>query len=203
MTDTLYDQNGILIQGYVKIYDPSNNDIFVDKHNAIHYENMSYALAESLSIAGQGWVHEINFGNGGTSIDPTGIITYLTPNNTGVNASLYNQTYTKIIDDRSISNNDPVRNKTEVRHTSGTNYTDVIVSCLLDYGEPSGQDAFDTATDTESLYVFDELGLRSWSSTGTGNLLTHVIFHPVQKSLNRLIQIDYTVRVQSLSGVGE
>jgi len=28
-----------------------------------------------------------------------------------------------------------------------------------------------------------------------------VIFHPVQKSLNRLIQIDYTVRVQSLTGL--
>ena len=162
---------------------------------------MSYALAESLSNSGQGWVHEINFGNGGTSIDPTGIITYLTPNNTGVNASLYNQTFTKIIDDRSISNTDPVRNKTEVRHVSGTNYTDLIVSCLLDYGEPSGQDAFDTTTDANSLYVFDELGLRSWNPAGTGNLLTHVVFHPVQKSLNRLIQIDYTVRVQSLSGL--
>ena len=33
------------------------------------------------------------------------------------------------------------------------------------------------------------------------DLVTHVIFHPVQKSLNRLVQIDYTVRVQSLSGV--
>ena len=84
---------------------------------------------------------------------------------------------------------------------SGTNYTDLIVSCLLDYGEPSGQDAFDTTTDANSLYVFDELGLRSWNPAGTGNLLTHVVFHPVQKSLNRLIQIDYTVRVQSLSGL--
>jgi len=48
--------------------------------------------------------------------------------------------------------------------------------------------------------VFDELGLRSYSAAGTGRLITHVIFHPVQKSLNRLIQIDYTVRVQSLAG---
>ena len=201
MHDKLNEHSGISENGFIKIYDPENNQIFVNKRNAIHYENMSYALAESLSNSGQGWVHEINFGNGGTSIDPTGIITYLTPNNTGVNASLYNQTFTKIIDDRSISNTDPVRNKTEVRHVSGTNYTDLIVSCLLDYGEPSGQDAFDTTTDANSLYVFDELGLRSWNPAGTGNLLTHVVFHPVQKSLNRLIQIDYTVRVQSLSGL--
>ena len=74
---------------------------------------------------------------------------------------------------------------------------------MLDYGEPDGQDAFDTAANTDQLFVFDELGLRSYSSTGTGRLITHVIFHPVQKSLNRLIQIDYTVRVQSLSGFNE
>jgi len=74
---------------------------------------------------------------------------------------------------------------------------------LLDYGEPNGQEANDTATDTENQYVFDELGLVSYSPTGTGRLLTHVVFHPVQKSLNRLIQIDYTVRVQSLTGYNE
>ena len=34
---------------------------------------------------------------------------------------------------------------------------------LLDYGEPSGQDAFDTASQADSLYVFDELGLKSWN----------------------------------------
>jgi hypothetical protein len=33
--------------------------------------------------------------------------------------------------------------------------------------------------------------------------MTHVIFHPVQKSLNRLLQIDYTIRVQSLTGFAE
>jgi hypothetical protein len=71
---------------------------------------------------------------------------------------------------------------------------------LLDYGEPNGQQAFDTAASQNESYVFDELGLKSYSPNGTGRLLTHVIFHPVQKSLNRLIQIDYTVRVQSLTG---
>jgi hypothetical protein len=64
-------------------------------------------------------------------------------------------------------------------------------------------DAFDTASSTESLYVFDELGLRGYDPDGTGRLLTHVIFHPIQKSLNRLVQIDYTVRVQSLTGFNE
>ena len=49
----------------------------------------------------------------------------------------------------------------------------------------------------DSLYVFDELGLKGWNPDGTGDLLTHVIFHPVQKSLNRLVQIDYTVRIPS------
>ena len=161
---------------------------------------MSIALAESLSNAGQGFIYDMSFGNGGTSVDPTGIITYLTPNSTGTNATRYNQTYTKVVDDRSVNNTDPVRNKTEIRHLSGTNYTDIVVSCLLDYGEPNGQDAFDTASSQTNNYVFDELGLRSYSSTGTGRLITHVIFHPVQKSLNRLIQIDYTVRVQSLAG---
>jgi hypothetical protein len=72
---------------------------------------------------------------------------------------------------------------------------------LLDYGEPAGQDAFDTALSTEDLYVFDELGLKSYDTNQETMLLTHVLFHPVQKSLNRLIQIDYTVRIQSLSGV--
>ena len=195
------EHNGTLIQGHIKILDPNTGEILVNKRNAIHYENMSIGVAESLANEGQGFINSMVFGTGGTYIDPTGIVTYLTPNSTGTNATLYNQTFSKVVDDRSVSNTDPVRNKIETRHVSGTNYTDLLVTCLLDYGEPSGQDAVDAATGTESLYVFDELGLQSYSSAGTGRLLTHVIFHPVQKSLNRLIQIDYTVRIQSLSGL--
>lgn len=203
MSDSFNDLNGLLLQGHIKIHDPVSKEVLVDKRNAIHYENMSISLAESISNQSTGWIYEMSFGNGGTSVDPTGIITYLTPNSTGANASLYNQTYSKIVDNRSVNNLDPARNKIETRHVSGTNYTDVFVTCLLDYGEPADQQAFDTATSDKNSYIFDELGLRGFSDDTQGKLLTHVIFHPVQKSLNRLIQIDYTVRIQSLTGFNE
>ncbi len=197
------DLSGIHVEGHIKIYDPVSQEIFINKRNAIHYENMSISLAETLANSGQGFIYEMVFGNGGTTVDPTGIITYLTPNSTGTNASLYNQTYTKVVDDRAVANVDPVRNKIETRHVTGTNYTDVFITCLLDYGEPTGQEAFDNTTNNNSDFVFDELGLKSYSATGQSRLLTHVIFHPVQKSLNRLIQVDYTVRIQSLTGLSE
>jgi len=192
------------IEGFLKIYDPNSLEVFVDKKNAINYENMSEALADTLSNRGYGEIYQMAFGNGGASVDETGIITYLPPNTTGQNAALYNQTYEKIVDDTSVFNLDPTRNKMTVNHTSGKLYTDILVQCLLDYGEPPGQMAFDNSTETDSSYIFDELGLlANYGTDNDGNvitrLLTHVIFHPVQKSLNRQIQIDYTVRIQSLT----
>lgn len=194
----------VSIQGHIKIYDPVSKEVFINKRNAIHYENFSIALAQSIANQGEGTIAEMVFGNGGTRIDPTGTITYLTPNNTGNIAALYNQTYYKTVDAKQSYSLDPARNFMETRHVAGVAYTDVLVSCLLDFGEPSDQLAFDNATNSDGSYVFDELGLKSFSSVGpnTGMLLTHVIFHPVQKSLNRLIQIDYTIRIQSLSNIG-
>jgi hypothetical protein len=194
------------VEGFIKIYDPNDGEIFVEKKNAINYENMSEAIADTLSSRGIGEIYQMAFGNGGASVDQTGVITYLPPNTTGQNAALYNQTYAKIVDDTSVFNLDPTRNKMTVFHTTGRTYTDILVQCLLDYGEPSGQDAFDNSTQTDSSYVFDELGLlANYGTDSTGNvitrLLTHVIFHPVQKSLNRQIQIDYTVRIQSLTNL--
>ena len=197
------DNSGVMMQGHIKIWDPESGEVIVDKRNAIHYENMSTALANSLANKTTGFVHEMAFGNGGTSVDPTGIITYLTPNSTGTNATLYNQTYYKVVDDNSSTNKDTTRNKMEVRHISGATYSDIVISCLLDYGEPDGQEAFDNSVNLDGNFVFDELGLKSYNPDGTGKLLTHVVFHPVQKSLNRLIQIDYTIRIQSLTGFTE
>jgi hypothetical protein len=195
------EQGAISIQGHIKIFDPVSKEVFIDKRNAIHYENFSLALARSLSSQGFGTIAEMAFGNGGTRVGETGIITYLTPNTVGTDSALYNETYNKIVDPKLSGSLDPARNFMEVRHVLGTAYSDILVSCLLDFGEPSGQAAFDNATNTDGEFVFDELGLKSYSSEGPGlgDLLTHVIFHPVQKSLNRMIQIDYTVRVQSLT----
>jgi hypothetical protein len=190
------------ITGHVKIYDPNSGEIFYNDHNAIHYENISVALAQSLSNRNLGYIYEMAFGNGGSSVDPTGVITYLPPNTTGQSASLYNQTYQKVVDDNSAADTDPENNKMTVLHTAGNVYTDILVTCLLDYGEPSGQQAFDNSTNFNGEYVFDELGLKTWNgSTEDLRLITHVIFHPVQKSLNRQIQIDYTLRIQTLSNI--
>lgn len=191
------------IEGHIKIFDPESGKIYINKRNAIHYENMSIALADSFANTGKGHIYQMVFGNGGTLVDPTGVITYLTPNSVGTNSTLYNETFKKVVDNRSSLNTDPTRNKVEIKHLTGMTYTDIVVSCLLNYGEPNGQDAFDNGTNTGD-YVFDELGLRAYDPDATdfeGKLLTHVMFHPVQKSLNRLIQIDYTVRIQSLSGI--
>jgi hypothetical protein len=190
------------VEGFLKIYDPNNGETFVDKHNAIHYENMSIALAQGLANKNLGYIYAMAFGNGGSSVDPTGVITYLPPNVTGQNTDLYNQTYIKVVDDNSAANTDPTKNRLSVLHTSGQVYTDVLVSCLLDYGEPPGQQAFDNSTNFNGDFVFDELGLKSWQGSASNLiLLTHVIFHPVQKSLNRQIQIDYTVRIQTLTNL--
>ncbi len=195
---------GFHFEGHIKIHDPETKEVFIDKRNAIHYENMSVAMVQSLSNQGYGTVYQMVFGTGGTVVDPTGLITYLTPNTVGVNSSLYNQTYEKIVDQNATENSDPVRNKMEVRHISGATYSDILITCLLDYGEPLDQEAFDNSVDMNGNFVFDELGLKSQGPDNTeGKLLTHVIFHPVQKSLNRLLQIDYTIRIQSLTGFTE
>lgn len=194
------------VRGFLKIYDPNSGEVFVDKNNAINYENFSESMALTLADKGYGYIYQMAFGNGAASIDATGLITYLPPNTTGQNATLYNQTYAKIVDNTLISNSDPLRNNMTVNHVVGNLYSDILVQCLLGYGEPAGQMAFDNGTGYESTYTFDEIGLlANYGLDGEGNiktrLLTHVVFAPIQKALNRQIQIDYTVRIQALTNL--
>ena len=80
------------------------------------------------------------------------------------------------------------------------------MTTTLSYNEPGDQDVFDSSTTNEGDYIFDELALFSFplqpglptaeERINTSTMLTHVIFHPVQKSANRIIEIVYTVRIQ-------
>lgn len=193
------DSSGLSIRGHIKIHDPESGEVFIDKPNAIHYENISEALAYCIADYSDNFIKTMNLGNGGTSVDTTGVINYLPANTNNQNASLYNQTFSKIVDGFSAENPDPANNKMEIRHIPGKVYTDILVTCLLDYGEPTDQSSFDNSQNLNENYVFDELGLFSTR----GKMLTHVVFHPVQKALNRKIQIDYTVRIQALTNLSQ
>lgn len=203
MSDNVYENTGMKVTGFLKIFEPETGRTWFEGTNHINYENLSEALALCLANKGTMFISEMHFGNGGTSIDPTGVINYLPTNTNTQNGELYNPTYYKIVDNTSPLNTDPARNKITVRHVAGKVYTDILITCLLDYGEPAGQSAFDNSQNLNGTFVFDEMGIKGWNSAGpgTGRLLTHVVFSPVEKSLNRLIQIDYTIRIQTLTNL--
>ena len=186
------------MMGHLKIWDPESGDVFINKKNKINFENMSRCIANRLANNDNFSIYEMHFGNGGTTVSGTGVVTYKAPNVNITTDDLYNKTYYKVIDANDTVNNlDPANNFMVVSHVTGTTYTDVITTCTLDYAEPTGQDVVDNSTDMEATYIFDELGLKSKAATlGAGLLLTHVVFHPVQKSANRLIQVVYTLRIR-------
>jgi len=189
----MFDKSTTSVIGFGCIRDLDTKEVQTEFSNKINFENMSVALANSFSNKSDGFAHEIVLGNGGTTIDNLGLIDYLPPNVDSQSSSLYNETYSKVIDDSSPLNTDPTRNKIEVFHSSGKYYSDIVFTATLDYGEPSGQLAFDTATNSsdDSTYVFDELGIRTYG----GQMVSHAIFHPSQKALNRALEIIYTIRI--------
>lgn len=194
------------MKGSIVIRDAETGEVLLEKNNAIHYGNMAYIVANALTNREDAFIHYMAFGNGATSVDTSGRIIYKTPRVTEAyesGANLYSRTYWKVISDTS-ENATPEDNKVEV--IPGASYTDIKVTCTLSYGEPEGQDVFDSSTTNEGDYIFDELALFSYpyntalvteeERINTSTMLTHVIFHPVQKSANRVIEIVYTVRIQ-------
>lgn len=196
-TDVMKDETNMNVSGHILIRDKETGEELVNKRNAIHYGNLGALIAAGLQNQSNKIIHFMAFGNGGSSVDSSGTVLYKAPNtseSTEPTASLFNETFSKVVSSTS-ANNDTANNKIEL--TSGTNYTDLKITCTLGLSEPSGQENFDTATNQNSNFIFDELGLKGFAtSSNNAELLTHVIFHPVQKSLNRVIEIVYTVRIQ-------
>jgi hypothetical protein len=181
------------VEGHVLIRDFDTGEVILNRRNAIHRENMSFAIASALTNtvginSFSGFIANLAYGNGGVVVDGSGNITYNTVNVTDVTAELYNQTWTKSVN---FSVDEDPLNNTTVNHDGGTTFSDVVITSTLEYGEPVGQDPLDDTNNQEGDFVFDEIGLVSQQ----GRLLTHLIFHPVQKSANRKIQVVYTVRI--------
>lgn len=202
--DTLNNNNAgmrddarVKIKGHVLLRDAVTKEVLRDKWNAIHYENFSNAIALSMADYTTGVIEEMHFGNGGSVVSATGTISYFSPNTTGLDADLYNDTYYKVVNNRSARfTDDATTTNIVTNHIAGNTYTDIIVTCTLNYGEPADQQAFDSATQTNSQYTFDEIGLKTYDpNTGVRRLLTHVIFNPFQKALNRVIEVIYTIRI--------
>lgn len=173
------------IIGFLKVIDLDTNSVIVDTHNSINHENLSLALANSFSDKKYGPLYSMVFGSGGSVVDVTGVVSYLTTNTVGANAQLYNKVFEKIVNTNYITNtyND---SKIDVVYEQDKEYTDVVISCILEENEPYTED-----------FVFDEIGLMCYDNNNKQRLISHAIFHPVIKPADRRRQIDYTIRISS------
>ena len=190
---------GINVEGHVLIRDKETGETLLNQRNAIHYGNMANLIANALNNGQGAYIQYMAFGNGGTSVDTTGKVLYKTPRVSEAyesGANLYSRTYYKTIN---TTNNE--LDKIDI--IAGPSYTDIKMTCTLGYDEPADQDLFDSSTTNEGDYIFDEMSIFSYPSDpsdpvpiNTSTMLTHVIFHPVQKSQNRIIEIIYTIRIQ-------
>ena len=190
---------GINVEGHVLIRDKETGETLLNQRNAIHYGNMANLIANALNNGSGAYIQYMAFGNGGTSVDTTGKVLYKTPRVSEAyesGANLYSRTYYKTIN---TTNNE--LDKIDI--IAGPSYTDIKMTCTLGYDEPADQDLFDSSTTNEGDYIFDEMSIFSYPQDptnavpiNTSTMLTHVIFHPVQKSQNRIIEIIYTIRIQ-------
>lgn len=191
---TFLDSSGFKAEGHLVIrsYDDidtkSGEVLELDRRNAVHPENMSLAMARSLAGLSTGHIYTMHFGTGGATVDALENIVYQTPNTTGA-ADLNTPVYSEVVDAIGA----PIGNSSSVKHVAGTEFSDVEIRCLIDKNEPPGQATFDNVTsDLSGTFVFDEIGLK----TNDGLLLTHVTFNPIQKTANRVIEVEYTIRIR-------
>lgn len=171
----------VTVIGHVKITDDLG-DTLLDKKNAVHPQNMARVIARALASEDNHAIHRIAFGNGGTAVTGVGEITYYTPNdgitdNAGYQSRLYNETYYEVIDENGVlvstgPGANPADDPASIPNVSGSGpgvfseetgvISKVIITAVLNPGEPSGQFSNDNQApieDSESDFTFDEIGL--------------------------------------------
>ena len=186
------------IDGHVLIKDYDTGQVLLDKHNAINFINISLAIASLLGgeddeDTGTSFeISKMHFGNGGSAIDGTGNITYKTPNTDSEDGVLYSHTAIKSVADVDADN------KIDVVKYSGEVYSDIVVTCTLDYDEPHSTQKVtlnqihrptDDGTSMNGAPMFDELGLVT-----TLTLLSTL--NAIEKSANRKIR-DLPLRIRA------
>jgi hypothetical protein len=215
----LEDNAGFTATGHVIIRDKNTREILVDKFNAIHLGNLAWATVVALASSDNGHIRYMAFGNGGTRITSTGDILYRQPNVSNIRKvtdSLYNETFKKeifYVIDNEVT---PLESNSTYSDLRATVPVEGIESTLIQEPYDRAEDMYidlsgdltwvdeDGVTTTNPHAVFDELGLYVGPAGIVGNLsdsndaymITHLIFNPIQKSANRELQIEYTIRIQ-------
>lgn len=179
------------IKGHVLIKDKNTGEVLCDKFNAVHPQNMAKVLARGLANEPNQQIFQIALGNGGTYIDSTQSIVYNSPNIVGISANLYNTTYTEVVDDGNSGVG--IGNSVISQAAPSPDISSLVICTIqLSANEPAGQATTDgVTTNPDSLYTFDELGLK----TIDGLLLSHIVFNPIEKNAQRELIISYTLTV--------
>lgn len=195
----------VSITGHVHIVDKNTGEVLLDQHNDIHSRNMAAAVAKGLAntqplpstIDGISYgnqrpstVFMIKLGNGGTAIGSLGEITYQQPNVVGNSASLYNATYSELVDASYIGT--PAGNSVSYLINEDPDTTSAIIcTATIGVDEPASQPSTLSSTSPTGAFSFDELGLF----TSDNKLLTHIIFSPIPKTAERELVITYILTI--------
>lgn len=206
------DLSNIKVEGFLTITDVGTDEILLDKKNAIHFGNLAAVIVDALAGRDVGHIRYMAFGNGGTSIAPSGEITYKTPD-VGVvrnpGASLYSEIYHQEIGYNGNNGNTNLgrdTGNTVLPVQTNAAYSDIKMVCTLTFDSANTmQDPLDKSDNISTDTIFDEIALyagqpdiplsTSLADTNRAIMISHVIFHPILKTNNRKLKIDYTIRI--------
>ena len=159
------------ITGHVHIKDADTNEVILDQHNAIHTINMPRILARGLAKEPNYYIYRLALGNGGIYVDGNGNSVVQSPPIGVWNSSLYNETYSIIVD-----STDPSfvsTGGTGVESQEVGNKSIVTVTGYIPNGLPGGQlasSSISSPTGQELNFNFNEMALYCY---GLPNIATN------------------------------